>query len=66
MTFSNTKNIIERDNNVCIDDIKMYTVNKIKYLGLLINNTLNWSAYNTYICNKILLNLYYFAYLPVV
>ena len=52
MTFSNTKNIRESDNNIYIDDIKIDTVSKIKLLGLHINNTLNWSAPIKYNCNK--------------
>ena len=39
--------------NIYIDNIKIDTVNKIKMLSLLINNTLNWSAYIKSICNKI-------------
>jgi len=53
MSFSNTKIITrERDTNIYIDNIKMYTVSKIRFLGVyifvlfiskLINNTLYWS-----------------------
>ena len=57
MTFSNTKSIRERDNNIYIDNVKIDTVNKIKFLGLFINNTLNWSAHIKYICNKISKNI---------
>ena len=57
MIFSNTKSIRERDNNISIDNIKIDTVNKIKILGLFINNTLNWSAHIKYICNKISKNI---------
>ena len=57
MTFSNTKSIRERANDIYIDDIKIDTVNKIKLLGLIINNTLNWSAHIKYICSKISKNI---------
>ena len=57
MAFSNTKHIRERDNNIYIDGIKIDTVNKIKLLGLLINNTFTWSAHINYICNKIYKNI---------
>ena len=50
MTFSNTKSIRERANDIYIDNIKIDTVNKITFLGLIINNTLNWSAHIKYIC----------------
>ena len=40
MTFSNTKSIRERTNDIYIDDIKIDTVNKIKILGLITNNKL--------------------------
>ena len=49
MTFSNKKSIRERKNDIYIDDIKIDTVNKITFLGLIINNTLNWSAHIKYI-----------------
>ena len=57
MTFSNTKSIRERANDIYIDDIKIDTVNKITFLGLIINNTLNWSAHIKYMCSKISKNI---------
>ena len=57
MTFSNTKSIRERPNDIYIDDIKIDTVNKIKLLGLIINNTLNLSAHIKYMCSKISKNI---------
>ena len=57
MTFSNTKSIRERANDIYIDDIKIDTVNKITFLGLIINNTLNWSAHINYMCSKISKNI---------
>ena len=39
MTFSNMKSIRERKNDIYIDDIKIDTVNKIKNVGLILNNT---------------------------
>ena len=57
MTFSNKKSIRERKNDIYIDDIKIDTVNKITFLGLIINNTLNWSAHIKYICSKISNNI---------
>ena len=77
MTFSNKKSIRERKNDIYIDDIKIDTVNKITFLGLIINNTLNWSAHIKYICSKISKNIgimkkvknklenILYAYLPV-
>ena len=53
MTFSNTKSIRERAKDIYIDDINIETVNKIKNVGLIINNPLNWSAHIKYICSKI-------------
>ena len=64
MTFRNTKNIRERDNNIYIDDINIDTVNKIKMLGLNINKTLNWSANIKYISNKICSSITRVYYLP--
>ena len=57
MTFSNTNSIRERANDIYIDDIKIDTVNKITFLGLIINNTLNWSAHIKYLCSKISKNI---------
>ena len=57
MTFSNTKSIREGTNDIYIDDIKIDIVNKIKMLGLIINNKLNWSAHIKYICSKISKNI---------
>ena len=57
MTFSNEKSIRERKNYIYIDDIKIDTVNKITFLGLIINNTFNWSAHIKYICSKISKNI---------
>ena len=49
--------IRERKNDIYIDDIKIDTVNKIQFWGLIINNTLNWSAHIKYICSKISKNI---------
>ena len=63
MTFSNTKRIRERErereraNDIYVDDIKIDTVNKIKCMCLVINNTLSWSAHIKYICSKISKNI---------
>ena len=57
VTFSNTISIRERCNNICIDGIQINTVHEIKFLGLLINNTLNWSTHIKYISNKISKNI---------
>ena len=55
MTFSNTYSISERNNSI----YKIYTVNKIKFLILLINNKLNWSDHIKYVSDKISKNWYY-------
>ena len=57
MTFSNMKGIRERKNDIDIDDIKIDTVNKITFCGLIINITLNWSAHIKYTCSKISKNI---------
>ena len=54
---SEIKTIRERKNDIYIDDIKIDTANKITLLGLIINNTLNWSAHIKYICSKISKNI---------
>ena len=58
MTFSNTYSIRERNNNIYVDGKKNYRVNKIKFLGLLINNKLNWNDHIKYVSNKISKNIY--------
>ena len=57
MTFRNTKSERERTNVIYVDDINIDTVNEINILGLIINNTLNWSAHIKYTCSKISKNI---------
>ena len=57
MTFTNMYDIRERNNNIYVEGITIYTVNKIKFLGLLINDKLNWSNHIKYVSNKISKNI---------
>ena len=54
MTFSNMYSIRERNNNIYADVIQFDIVNKIKFLGLFINNKLNQIEY---VSNKISKNI---------
>ena len=47
MTF-----IRERNNNIYVDGIQIDIVSKIKFLGILINNKLNWSNRIKYVSNN--------------
>jgi len=53
MLFTNNKNMYGRKNNICIDGVLIETVNKTKFLGVIIDNKLSWKEHITYICNKI-------------
>ncbi len=53
MIFTNNKKLSCRKNNICIGGICTETVNKTKFLGVLIDNKLSWKDHIYYICNKI-------------
>ena len=53
MTFSNTHSIRTRHNKIYIDRIEIGTVNYTNFLGIVIDNKLNWSEHIKHICNKI-------------
>ena len=53
MTFSNTPSVRNRPNDIYIDGIEIDTVNHTQFLGVIIDNKINWSDHIKYICNKI-------------
>jgi hypothetical protein len=53
MIFSNNRNIVNRNNDICIEGVCIETVSKTKFLGVLIDNKLSWKDHINYICNKI-------------
>ena len=53
VNFSKSHNIRTRQNNIIIDGKAIETVNYTKFLGVVIDNKLSWSAHIKYIiCNK--------------
>ena len=52
VNFSKSHNIRTRQNNINIDWKAIETVNYTKFLGVAIDNNLNWSAHIKYICNN--------------
>ena len=53
MTFSNTHRIRTRHNKIYIDGTEIGAVNYTNFLGIVIDNKLNWSEHIKHICNKI-------------
>ena len=53
MTFSNTPSVRNRRNDIYIDGIEIDTVNHTQFLGVIIDNKINWSDHIKYICNNI-------------
>ena len=53
MTFSNNPSVRNRRNDIYIDGIEIDTVNHTQFLGVIIDNKINWSDHIKYICNKI-------------
>ena len=52
MTFSNNPSVRNRRNNIYIDGIEIDTINHTQFLGVIIDNKINWSDHIKYICNK--------------
>ena len=52
LIFSKSHNIRARQKNISIDGNAIETVNYTKFLEVVIDNKLNWSAHIKYICNK--------------
>ena len=50
--FSKSHNIRTRQNNINIDEKAIETVNYTTFLGVVMDNKLNWSAHIKCICNK--------------
>ena len=53
MTFSNNPSVRNRCNDIYIDGIEIDTVNYTQFLGVIIDNKINWSDHIKYICNNI-------------
>ena len=53
MTFSNTHSIRTRHYKIYIDGTEIGTVKYTNFLGIIIDNKLNWSEHIKHICNKI-------------
>ena len=51
--FSNNPSVRNRRNDIFIDGIEIYTVNHTQFLGVIIDNKINWSDHIKYICNNI-------------
>ena len=51
MTFTNTHSIRTRHNKIHIDGTEIGTVNYTNFLGIVIDNKLNWSEHIKHICN---------------
>ena len=53
MLFGNKKNLDPDDVNIVIDGHTIQRTTKSKFLGVIIDEKLNWKHHITYICNKI-------------
>ena len=53
MTFSNIPSVRNRINNIYIDGTKIDTVSRTQFLGVIIDNKINWNEHIKYTCKKI-------------
>ena len=51
--LNNTPSVRNRRNDIYIDGIEIDTVNHTQFLGVIIDNKINWSDHIKYTCNKI-------------
>lgn len=57
MLFHTNTNQIQKDLTISIDGIKIHSVTKTKFLGVIINDTLTWNDHITMITSKIAKNI---------
>ena len=50
MTFKNSPSVRNRINNICIDGTQIDTVNHTQFLGVIIDNKINWNEHIKYMC----------------
>ena len=53
MTFSNIPSVRKRINNIYIDGTQIDTVSHAQFLGVIIDNKINWNEHIKYTCKKI-------------
>ena len=56
-TFNSTYNIRDRYNHIYVDNLNIYTMNKIKFFGLLRNKKIHWCEHIKCVSNKISKNI---------
>ena len=54
MTFSNIPSVRNRINNIYIHGTQIDTVSHTKFLGVIIDNKINWNEHIKYTCKKYL------------
>ena len=52
MTFSNIPSVRNRINNINIDGTQLHTVSHTQFLGVIIDNKINWNEHIKYTCKK--------------
>ena len=53
MTFSNIPSVRNRINNIYIDGTQIDTISHTQFLGVIIDNKINWNEHIKYTCKKI-------------
>ena len=53
MTFSNIPSVRNRINNIYIAGTRIDTVSHTQFLGVIIDNKINWNEHIKYTCKKI-------------